>query len=67
MKKKFTISYSNENKKEAEEILNDYDFFKYYLKSLISDWGDCFETYWEMEPKERLKHSKIIIQHLNKQ
>ncbi len=67
MKKTFRLSYSKKNKKEAEELLNDYDFFKYYLKSLMSDWGDCYKMYWGMEPKERLKHKKIIIQHLNKQ
>ncbi len=61
-KRKFKITFNSEDK-EILKFIDDYKFFEYFTKVLISDWKDFILKY---ENLDDLKNKiNIVIKHLN--
>lgn len=60
------ITYDLDNLEESE-IVEDYYFFKYYIKSLNFDWAKFYDEMRSYENgKNKDEITQIIMNHLNK-
>ena len=59
------ITY-DENDEKSVKMIEDYFWYKYYVESLISDWGKEIKKYNDMEHDKRMEGYKVIENHLNK-
>ena len=59
------ITY-NENNAEEVELIEDYFWYEYFIKSLIFDWKEYLKDYNKLTYQEQLNKHEIIKKHLNK-
>jgi hypothetical protein len=59
------ITY-NENNAEEVKLVEDYFWYKYYVKSVKFDWKEYLKDYNKLTHQEQLNKHEIIKQHLNK-
>jgi hypothetical protein len=59
------ITYDLNNAEEVK-LVEDYFWYKYFVKSFKFDWGEYLKDYYKITYQEKLNKHEIVKQHFNK-